>query len=88
MNENDSPSNRPLSLNLSFGITNKADIMAKNIKFNRTNTIFDVVINKQTVCAIELIVPGLHNVYNALSAISICLEIDIPIRYIKNCFFF
>ena len=29
-------------------------------------------------------VPGVHNIYNALSAISICLEIDIPIKYIEK----
>jgi len=67
-----------------FGIINKADIMAKNIKFNKTNTTFDVVINEQTVCRVELMVPGLHNVYNALSAISICLEINLSIKCITK----
>ena len=65
-----------------FGITNKADIMAENIVFNEDKTLFDIIINEQIAGNIQLMVPGRHNVYNALSAISICLEIDIPIKYI------
>ena len=65
-----------------FGINNKADLMANNILFSKTNTTFDVIENKKNICSIKLIVPGLHNVYNALCAISICMEIDIPIKYI------
>ena len=65
-----------------FAIENKADVMAKNMIFNKTKTLFDVIINDKKICTIQLMVPGIHNVYNALSAISICLEIDIPIKYI------
>ncbi len=65
-----------------FGINNQANVMAQNIVFNKTKTIFDVIINSKKICTVKLMVPGLHNVYNALSAISICLEIDIPIKYI------
>ena len=65
-----------------FGIINEADIMAKNIKFNKTDITFDVIMNKKIACTIKLMVPGLHNVYNALSAISICLESDVPIKSI------
>ncbi|MBI45350.1 MAG: UDP-N-acetylmuramate--L-alanine ligase [Candidatus Marinimicrobia bacterium] len=65
-----------------FGIHNKADLMAKNITFNKSNTTFDVIENGKKICSIKLIIPGLHNVYNALCAISISMEIDIPIKYI------
>jgi len=67
-----------------FGIINKADVMAKNITFNKDKTLFDVTINGQIATNIKLMIPGQHNVYNALSAISICLEIDIPIKYIAK----
>ena len=67
-----------------FGIDNDADIMAKNIIFKKFKTYFDVWINKSKKFNIELNIPGLHNVYNALSAISICLETDADYESIKN----
>ena len=60
-----------------YGINNKADVMAKNIKFNNEKSSFDVVIKNKNKFRIKLNVPGLHNVYNALSAITICSEINI-----------
>jgi len=59
-----------------FGINNKADIMATNIKFNNEKSSFDVIINNEQF-NIKLNVPGLHNIYNALSAIAICVEINV-----------
>ena len=60
-----------------FGINQKADIMAKNIKYKNNNTFFDVWINNKKEFNINLKVPGLHNIYNALSAIAISLDIEV-----------
>ena len=65
-----------------FAINQKADIIAKNIKYINNKSSFDVLIQQKKAFKIELIVPGLHNIYNALSAISLCLEIDIDVKYI------
>ena len=65
-----------------FGIKNNADIMAKNIKYNNSNSLFEVWINQKKEFNIELKVPGLHNIYNALSAIAICLDINVKYDYI------
>ena len=59
-----------------FGVIHNADIMAKKIQFKKNKTYFDVWINQKKTFGIKLNIPGLHNVYNALSAISICLETD------------
>ena len=65
-----------------FGIKNKtADVRAKNIKFKQSKTSFDVLTNNNRI-SIKLNVPGLHNVYNALSAITLCLEIEINPKHI------
>ena len=67
-----------------FGIKNKsADVKAKNIKFNKSKTSFDVLINNNKI-SVKLNVPGLHNVYNALSAITLCLEIEINPKHIVS----
>ena len=68
-----------------FGITNKkSDIRATNINFFKNKTFFDILINNKLEFNIELNVPGLHNVYNALAAITISLEIDIDKKYIRS----
>ena len=67
-----------------FGIYNNADIMAANIKYYNEKTSFDVIRKNKRKFKVKLSVPGLHNVYNALSAISICLEIDIKIKGIVS----
>jgi len=65
-----------------FGIDKKSEVMAKNIKYKNNKTKFTVTTNNNKEFNIELLVPGKHNVYNALSAITLCLEINIPIKYI------
>ena len=67
-----------------FGINNNADIMAKNIRFKEFKTYFDVWINKNKEFNVELSIPGLHNVYNALSAIAVCIETEADYKSIKN----
>jgi len=67
-----------------FGIKNKtADIRAENINFKEDKTSFDVLTNNKKI-NIKLNVPGLHNIYNALSAITLCLEIEIDTKHIVN----
>ena len=67
--------NRKIS---TFGIDKKADIIAKNIKYNNFSSTFEVIgknIKKSFV--IKLNVPGKHNIYNALASISMALELNI-----------
>ena len=67
-----------------FGVNNKSvDVRAKNINFRENKTFFDILINNKKI-DFQLNVPGLHNVYNALAAITLCLEIEINIEHIVN----
>jgi UDP-N-acetylmuramoyl-tripeptide--D-alanyl-D-alanine ligase len=66
---------------LSFGITNYADVMAKNIMCNEHGSYFDVVHQDQTLpCEIPLL--GRHNVLNALSAIAAGLALGLELEKI------
>lgn len=53
---------------ITFGIQNPADFMAKNIIQARGISAFDLFFGEDFVCRITLRVPGRHNVYNALAA--------------------
>lgn len=62
---------------MTFGLTPEADVYAKNILFNGTNTTFDIYYKDRFFTDVTLHVPGKHNVFNALAATaaSICLGI-------------
>ena len=62
---------------ITFGLGSNADVYAKNIIFNGTNTRFDIYYKNRLFTDVTLHVPGMHNVKNALAAAaaSICLGI-------------
>lgn len=63
----------------------KADFFAKNISFNKNGfASFDVYHNGKLLDNIQLSVPGIHNISNALAAISLCTLYGINISDIKN----
>ena len=61
-----------------FGLTENADVHAKNIENKGAQTEFDVIFENKLFAHVSLRVPGLHNVKNALAATAaaICLGID------------
>jgi len=63
-----------------FGLCKEADVRAYNIKVDGDlNTSFNIKI-KDTEYLFKICVPGLHNVYNALIAITIGLRFRVPIE--------
>jgi len=56
---------------LSFAIENDADVVAKDVQLNPTSSHFMVELD-QVLHFINLPLPGLHNVANALAAITVC----------------
>ena len=56
---------------ISFAINSNADYQAKNIVQKDLETEFDVYKNDKFLTKINLIIPGVHNVYNTLSVISV-----------------
>lgn len=55
---------------VSYGINIPSDYMAVNINYIRACAEFDVQCNGKFLCNIKLSVPGQHNIYNALAAIT------------------
>ena len=61
---------------LTFGITSTADVTARDISFDGLNSTFTVVTNKKEIGRQTIAMPGLHNIYNALAAITVALELE------------
>lgn len=62
-----------------YGLQNTADVKAEDIRYLADSTVFTAVTPKGN-CTVTLPTTGEHNVYNALAAISVGLELDIPLE--------
>ena len=62
---------------MTFGMSPRADVYARNVKFIGDNTSFDIMYRGRKFTDVLLHVPGMHNVKNALAATAaaICLGI-------------
>jgi len=67
-----------------YGLSDDADVRASDVKQVATVTSFDVVIDGQKAFAVDLAMPGLHNVRNALAAISVALELGVSVNKIQE----
>ena len=63
---------------ITFGLSEKADYRALNIKHTARGTRFTVACRDQQMGVIELIIPGRQNVTNALAAIAVADELGVP----------
>lgn len=72
---------------VTYGLTAQADISAHNIKYNDSfGSLFTVWKGHDVLGEIELPVPGQHNVYNALAATAVALELEVPFEKIAEAF--
>ncbi|MBC7899290.1 MAG: UDP-N-acetylmuramate--L-alanine ligase [Saprospiraceae bacterium] len=72
---------------VTYGLTAQADISAHNIQYNDTfGSTFTVWKGDQVLGEISLPVPGKHNVYNALAATTVALEMEVPFEKIAEAF--
>jgi len=67
-----------------YGLSDDADVRASDVKQVATVTSFDVVIDGQKAFSVDLAMPGLHNVRNALAAISVALELGVSVNKIQE----
>lgn len=68
---------------MTFGVENEADVRAKNIHSIGTRTEFDVYYRGEFYAHVDLHVPGLHNVKNALAATAAAIFLEIPPMSVK-----
>jgi UDP-N-acetylmuramate--alanine ligase len=69
---------------VTFGLNPQAEVRAVDVRLNGLNTHFKVVVRDEPLVDIELAMPGMHNVRNALAAISVCLELDLAPHRIQE----
>ncbi|WP_026836455.1 UDP-N-acetylmuramate--L-alanine ligase [Limisalsivibrio acetivorans] len=68
---------------LTYGIKAQADVRGENIRKDGFSISFDVVIKGEKKGRVKLGFPGEHNVLNALAAIAVASEFDVPFRVAK-----
>ncbi len=72
---------------VTYGMTAQADISAHDIRYNDSfGSTFTVWKGTDVLGEIAMPVPGKHNVYNALAATAVALELDIPFAKIAEAF--
>jgi len=69
---------------ITYGYARQAHVRAEHVKQDGLRMIFDVYFHNELLGCVELHVPGHHNVRNALAAISIGLELDMPFDQIQR----
>ena len=69
---------------ITYGIESPADYSAENIKFSKRKTCYTLVYKGEKLGKIELIVPGLFNVYNSLAAIAGARELNLDFATIRE----
>ncbi|MDY7033470.1 MAG: UDP-N-acetylmuramate--L-alanine ligase [Thermodesulfobacteriota bacterium] len=69
---------------ITYGMTSQADIQAREVVFSENKTAFEVLHCGTSLGKIQLQMPGIHNVYNALATISAALELDLDFKTIQE----
>jgi UDP-N-acetylmuramate--alanine ligase len=68
---------------VTYGLNPQADVQAIDIRHKDNSTTYTLVRKNQELGTITLQVPGKHNVQNSLGAISVALELGVPVTKIK-----
>ncbi len=72
---------------VTYGFSKQADISAHDISFSEDfGSTFTVFKGEEELGKVEMPAPGKHNVYNALAAIAVSLELEVPFDEIAGAF--
>ena len=69
---------------LTYGLTPQADLQAREIAVKGLSMIFKAFYHHRELGTVELKMPGIHNVYNALAAIATGVELNLDFPVIKK----
>jgi len=69
---------------VTYGLKGQADLMARDITLKAMRAEFTVLRQHESLGLLHLQVPGLHNVYNALAAVAVGLDLEIPFPVIRE----
>jgi UDP-N-acetylmuramate--alanine ligase len=68
---------------ITYGLTSQADLQAVDIRHREHETTFTVLRDGRELGPVTLQIPGAHNVQNALAAIAVGLELQVPFARAK-----
>ncbi|MFC1850029.1 UDP-N-acetylmuramate--L-alanine ligase [candidate division CSSED10-310 bacterium] len=63
---------------ITYGLSSQALIKAARLEFTETKTSFDLIVPGEDTDRVTMNVPGQHNVLNALAAVAVARELEIP----------
>src|SRR5215475_7467919 len=69
---------------ITYGLTSQADYVARDLRFSGPRSRFDVFRTGQWLGQFSLNLPGTHNVCNALAAIAVGVQLDVPLPMIAT----
>lgn len=69
---------------LTYGLSPQADVRGSDVRFNRSETNFQVFFGGAQLGEIRLKLPGRHNALNALAASAVGLELGVSFEQIKT----
>jgi UDP-N-acetylmuramate--alanine ligase len=69
---------------ITYGLTSQADYMARDVHFSGPRSHFEVFHGGQQLGPFSVNLPGVHNVYNALAAIAVGQELEVPLPTIAK----
>lgn len=71
---------------MTFGLSDGADYVAKNIVFEEDCTTFDIFYKNEFLTDLKIILKGKHNVYNALSVLASLHQAGVDLELVKPHF--
>ena len=69
---------------VTYGLRTQADLLARDITFAGMTSACRVSWKGEPLGRLTLKIPGLHNVYNALAAVAVGLDLDLPFEVIRD----
>jgi len=67
---------------ISYGFSTQADIFARDKQFEKFTSTSTLYLKGKKLGKMKLNVPGVHNIYNAMAAVAVGLDLDIPVHLI------
>ena len=67
-----------------YGLSSQADLRARGVEKGMFQVSFEVVLHGESLGRVTVGMPGDHNVLNALAAIAVGLELDVPLEEIRK----
>jgi len=69
---------------VTYGLTGEPDLFAGRLEFHEFTSRFEVSLRGRPLGPVQLEVPGRHSVGNALAAVGVGLELDLPFAWIAS----